>query len=78
MKLPHFAPLLGYVTIEKLHFNILNAVFPTVLTIFLLNSRMYDFEGRRAMAVYIANNVIENETFISDMKTFLKDFNYDR
>merc|ERR1719210_2638835 len=27
---------------------------------------MYDFEGRRAMAVYIANNVIENETFITN------------
>ena len=26
---------------------------------------MYDFEGRRAMAVYIANNVIDNETYIA-------------
>ena len=26
---------------------------------------MYDFEGRRAMAVYIANNVVDNETYIS-------------
>ena len=26
---------------------------------------MYDFEGRRAMAVYVANNVIENDTFIT-------------
>merc|ERR1712223_1614117 len=29
----------------------------------LLN--MYDFEGRRAMAVYVANNVIENDTLIT-------------
>merc|ERR1712223_436873 len=26
---------------------------------------MYDFEGRRAMAVYIANNVVDNETSIA-------------
>lgn len=26
---------------------------------------MYDFEGRRAMAVYVANNVIENDTLIT-------------
>ena len=28
-------------------------------------SSMYDFEGRRAMAVYVANNVIENDTLIT-------------
>ena len=26
---------------------------------------MYDFEGRRAMAVYIANNVVDNDTYIA-------------
>lgn len=26
---------------------------------------IYDFEGRRAMAVYIANNVVEHETYIT-------------
>ena len=26
---------------------------------------IYDFEGRRAMAVYIANNVVENSTLIT-------------
>lgn len=26
---------------------------------------MYDFDGRRAMAVYIGNNVVENDTYIT-------------
>ena len=35
------------------------AHFPALLS-------MYDFEGRRAMAVYIANNVVDNETSIAN------------
>ena len=35
------------------------------LTFFTPLLAMYDFEGRRAMAVYIANNVIDNETYIA-------------